>query len=80
MAKIITVSHEEIIKTRIHLLKQMNEYIINLGDEDIWMDWITLGVPDAPSEEDYKFIAENENEWFETCELFGQLTEKKGDK
>lgn len=63
----------ELIKLRKTLLKQMNKYIIEIGDEEIWMDWITLGVPDEPSEDDYDFIAENDDEWNDTCELFGKL-------
>jgi hypothetical protein len=64
----------ETTKIRIELLKQMNKYIINMGDEEIWMEWITLGVPDEPSEDDYEFIAENNDEWLDTVMLFGRLT------
>lgn len=63
----------ELIKLRKELLKQMNKYIIEIGDEEIWMDWITLGVPDEPSEDDYDFIAETDDEWNSVCELFGKL-------
>ena len=69
----MVVTKEDLIKTRITLLKQMNTYIINLGDEEIWMDWITVGVPDEPCEEDYQYIAENDKSWIDICELFGQL-------
>lgn len=73
----MTITHEELIKTRITLLKQMHEYIINLGDEEIWMHWICVGVPDEPSEDNYKFIAENEEEWLDVCKIFGQLVKKE---
>ena len=73
----MAITHEELIKTRITLLKQMNEYIINLGDEEIWMHWIYVGVPDEPSEDDYEFIAENEEEWLDVCKIFGQLVKKE---
>ena len=63
----------ELIKLRKKLLKQMNKYIIEIGDEEIWSDWIALGVPDEPSEDDYDFIAEEDNEWNNVCELFGRL-------
>lgn len=69
----MTITREELIKTRIALLKQMNKYIIDLGDEEIWLHWISVGVPDEPSENDYEFIAENEDEWIDTCKVFGQL-------
>lgn len=69
----------ELKKIRINLLKQMNEYICKMGDEEIWMDWITLGVPDEPSEDDYEFIAENDDEWNDICNLFGRLAREEAD-
>ena len=63
----------ELIKLRKELLKQMNKYIIEIGDEEIWSDWIALGVPNEPSEDDYDFIAEEDKEWNNVCELFGRL-------
>lgn len=63
----------ETTKIRIKLLKEMNDYILDvIGDEDAYDYWITVGVPDAPSEEDYKFIAENDNEWLDTVKVFAQ--------
>lgn len=67
------VTREELVKTRISIAKQMNKYIINMGDEEIWMDWITVGIPDAPTEEDYESIAEDNEEWMDLCKLFGSL-------
>ena len=67
------MTRQELIKTRIDLAKQMNEFIINLGDEDIWEAWITTGIPDAPQEDDYEFFANDDDEWNELCGLFGRL-------
>lgn len=75
----MTVTHNDLIQLRIKLLKEMNAYIIEMGDEEIWMDWITLGVPDAPSEDDYEFIAENDDEWNDVCGLFGRLAVEEAD-
>ena len=63
-------------QARIEILKQMNQYIIDLGDEEVWMTWITLGVPDEPSEDDYDFIAGNEDEWLDTVKIFANLTKE----
>lgn len=71
--KIKTISHEEIVATKINLLKQMNQYIIDMGDEGIWMEWIEKGVPDKPSEGDYEWFAENNEEWKYICDVFGRL-------
>lgn len=73
------VTRKELVATRKRLAEEMNTYIIELGDEDIWMDWIMLGVPDQPSEEDFEYIAENDDEWEDLCRLFGVLT-KKGEE
>ena len=75
----MTVTHNDLIQLRIKLLKEMNAYIIEMGDEEIWMDWITLGVPDEPSEDDYEFIAENDYEWNDVCGLFGKLAVEEAD-
>lgn len=58
---------------RVQLLKQMNQYIIDLGDEEVYGAWISLGVPDEPTEEDYESIAEERLIWVYVCKLFGQL-------
>lgn len=76
----MTVTRAELVATRKRLVEEMNTYIIELGDEDIWMDWIMLGVPDEPSEEDFEYIAENDEEWEDLCRLFGALTKKEEGK
>lgn len=58
---------------RIELLKGMNQYIIDLGDEEVYETWISLGVPDEPTEEDYESIAEEREIWVYVCKLFGRL-------
>lgn len=75
----MAVTHNDLIQLRKKLLKEMNTYIIEMGDEEIWMDWITLGVPDEPSEDDYEFIAENDDEWNDVCGLFGRLAVEEAD-
>ena len=66
----------KLIQERITLLKQMDNYIREIGDEEIWMDWIAVGVPDEATEEDYEFMAEDEKIWRETCEIFGELIKR----
>lgn len=70
----MTVTREELVATRKRLAEEMHIHIIEMGDEKIWMDWITLGVPDEPSEEDFEWFAENDDEWEDLCKLFGELT------
>ena len=61
---------------RIQLLKGMNQYIIDLGDEEIYVIWFRFGVPDEATEDDYEFIADDIEEWVGVCQLFGQLVDK----
>ena len=63
----------ETTKIRIKLLKEMNDYILNvIGDEDVFDDWWTNGVPDSPSEEDYETIASDDNSWYDVVEVFAR--------
>ena len=63
-------------QTRIEILKQMNQYIIDLGDEEVWIEWIALGVPDEASDDDYDFIASTDYEWKDVVEVFANLTKE----
>lgn len=54
------------IAKRVEILKKLHEYFIEIGDEDLYYDWIEFGVPDEPSEEDYNYIASHNKEFCET--------------
>lgn len=71
----MTITREELVTTRKRLVEEMHIHIIEMGDEEIWWDWIALGVPDEPTEEDFEWFAENDDEWEDLCKLFGELTE-----
>lgn len=64
----------QIVKDRVKLLKEMNEYFVNkVADEGSYETWITYGVPENPCEEDFLFFAEDDKEWVDICRLFGDL-------
>lgn len=68
------MSRAELVECRINLLKQMDEYICNtIGDEEIWEIWIAVGVPDEARDEDYAYIAEDDEMWKGVCVAFGHL-------
>ena len=67
------LSFSEMIKTKMNLLQQMHNFILNIGDEEIYEEWVTSCVPDEPSEDDYEFIASNETLWDEITEKFIQI-------
>jgi len=60
------MSREEIIND----VKRMNAEIIDLGDELYWLDWITLGVPDEATEEDFEWYADDLEEYELLKKLF----------
>lgn len=68
----MTVTKEEIIKTRTNLVRQMHDYILKTEDEDIYAKWIYY-MPDEPCEEDFEFFAEDAAEFKNLCEIFGEL-------
>lgn len=61
---------------RIGFLKDMHNYILDMGDDFIYDIWIRDGVPDEPDDEIFEFIASDDDEWREICELFGKLVEE----
>ena len=58
---------------RIEQLRAMHSLMQNANDEDIYLTWATLGVPDEPSEEDFKDIAEDNEAYNESFDLFIKL-------
>ena len=60
-------------KVRIEQLKAMHSLMQNANDEEIYMTWITLGVPDEPHEDDFVYIAEDDDAYNECFDLFVRL-------
>lgn len=60
----------DIQKSRVKVLKEMHNYIIDLGDEDAYEWWITGGVPDEPSDEDFETIATDDRLWLSAIRYF----------
>ena len=65
-------------ESRIAQLKAMHEVMINANDESIYVSWISCGVPDCPQEDDFEFIAEDNEEYNEVVDLFVELIQRKG--
>lgn len=67
------VTREEMRKTRLNLVRQMHDYIINMGDEKIYEIWTRDCLPDCPDEEDFEFYTDDPTEFREICEIFSRL-------
>lgn len=65
-------------KVRIEQLKAMHSLMQNANDEEIYMAWITLGVPDEPYEDDFVYIAEDDEAYNECFDLFVRLIRDDG--
>lgn len=63
----------EVKMLRANLLGGMDSYIKELGDEEIWMDWITEGVPDECDEKALMEIANDESEFLRITRAFCNL-------
>lgn len=68
------MTKKEIIKLRINFLWDFHKYIIELGDEEIYLAWIEEGVPDEPDEDIMREIAEDDEQWVDTVKVFSRLT------
>ena len=55
------------------MLVTMHEYLrTEVSDEDAYMSWINI-VPDEPTVEDFKELAEDDEDWKDCVQLFGRL-------
>lgn len=58
---------------KVTLLKAMHELVMALGDEDLIETWLMVGMGDFPTDEDFEFVANNEESFAETVHTFIQL-------
>lgn len=66
-------------KARINQLKAMHDLMLEANDENIYMTWIYL-MPDEPSEEDFEYIAMDDEQYNECFDLFVKLIAKNGNR
>ena len=68
------MTRTELIRLRIKFLWDFHEYIENLGDDDIYLEWIRDGIPDNPDNYTMRKIAEDDEQWVEVVGVFSRLT------
>lgn len=71
------VTKEEMNKTRLNLVHQMHEYIMNTGDEYIYKIWNIYCIPDDPCEEDFEYFTDPVK-FEKICSIFGYLARRDG--
>ena len=57
---------------RIALLKAQHEIIVHINNEEAYMEWINI-VPDCPQDDDFEFIAENEELFADAMGCFKEI-------
>ena len=71
---------KEIIKLRVKILKEMNEYIFDkIGDEDITDYWLLYGMPDDSEDDDFLMVAEDEEDWVHIVKTFANCLKMNGE-
>ena len=76
----MTVSKEEMKKIRLDFVHQMNDYIENTRDEDIYDVWMYEAIPDHPYEEDFELYADDPKEFEYLCKVFNKLVHRYYEK
>lgn len=64
---------------RINQLKAMHDLMLEANDEGIYMTWIYL-MPDCPSEEDFEYIAIDDEQYNGCFDLFVKLIAREGNR
>lgn len=67
------------LNARIAQLKSMHNLMCEANDESIYMTWICW-MPDCPSDDDFIFVALNDEQYNECFDLFVKLIAKNGNR
>jgi len=61
---------DKTIEKRAKVLKELNDLILDTGDEDIFERWFMLGIPDGATAFDYCEIASRTDTFCDMLECF----------
>lgn len=67
---------EETRKKQVQKLKDINKEIIDYGDEDWIMAWLTIGVPDGADDSDYYYITTDTELLNDCLKFYSQFKEE----
>lgn len=71
------VLYEFVVSCRVSNLKFMDWFIRDhIGDEDLFDEWLSEGVPDGASDEDYMDIAAETEAYNDIISVFGAVIER----
>jgi len=66
---------DKTIEKRVKVLKELNDLILDTGDEDIFERWFMIGIPDGATEDDYREIANYIDSFREILDSFIKIYE-----
>lgn len=69
-SNVVEAFKKEVIDSRVEVLKAMDNAIRSMNDEEVFDLWLSEGIPDAASEEDYKSIAEVHSDYIYVVNIF----------
>ena len=73
------VPFEFVLSCRVANLKFMDWFLRDyIGDEDLLDEWLSEGIPDGATGEDYLEIAADTNDYNEIIETFRNIMERYG--
>ena len=58
------------IEERTEIIKEMNDKILETGDEEMAYDWFTYAMPENPTEKDFISIAKDLDLWRDVVTVF----------
>lgn len=67
------MTRKELVELRIKFLYDFHKYIIDLGDEDIYEEWVRDYIPDLPDDDDMREIAEDDDFWVTVVKAFADI-------
>jgi len=68
-----------VFETRVEQLRAMHEIMCNANDENIYMTWIYV-MPDCATQEDFEYIAADDESYNECFDLFVKLVADEGNR
>lgn len=72
---------EKIYEERKEVVELMDEFLREyIDDEEVFMIWLTYGVPDGADESDYDFFANDDDEYEELVDLFNEVYERDNEE
>ena len=65
--------NDALIQLRANQLKVMDQFVHSINDEELMEDWLANGVPDEASDDDYNYIASDNELYYGCIKIFKRI-------